>query len=238
MVVTKKLFPRFKYNKSKVEEYQFALTVSLGNLWVVDLIGHLGADGLVDLLQQCAGVVAESTFGSKLLGGSCKERHYHKLWFDADCRIVKRELRLWLKTNPDSHDVKHQESKLKNLLKREKTFWETIKVQHMCVLAKVDALLFWTKYRARAPIVDKINVATPLESFRRLVGQSLPPIQLQIDYSAQVTEPPPSHTLNTSITFIELLQALKKLQRNKAVDLDGMKAEFIFYVEERYTCHY
>jgi hypothetical protein len=42
--------PRFKYDKSKVEEYQFALIMNLGNLWVVDSIGHLGAHGLADLL--------------------------------------------------------------------------------------------------------------------------------------------------------------------------------------------
>ncbi len=42
-----------------------------------------------------------------------------------------------------------------------------------------------------------------------------------------MTGPPPSHTLNTNITLAELLQVLKKLQRNKAVSLDGMKAEFI-----------
>jgi hypothetical protein len=51
MVVTKKLLPRFKYDKLKAEEYQLALTTSLGNLWVVDSIGHLGADGLAHLLQ-------------------------------------------------------------------------------------------------------------------------------------------------------------------------------------------
>jgi hypothetical protein len=34
--------PRFKYDKSKIEEYQLALTASLENLWIVDLIGHLG----------------------------------------------------------------------------------------------------------------------------------------------------------------------------------------------------
>jgi hypothetical protein len=42
--------PRFNYDKSKVEEYQLALTMSLGNMWVVDSIGHLGADKLADLL--------------------------------------------------------------------------------------------------------------------------------------------------------------------------------------------
>ncbi len=42
-----------------------------------------------------------------------------------------------------------------------------------------------------------------------------------------MTEPPPSHTLNIDITFVELLHALKKLQRNKATSLDGMKVEFI-----------
>ncbi len=42
-----------------------------------------------------------------------------------------------------------------------------------------------------------------------------------------MTEPPPSHTLNTNITLVELLQVLKKLQRNKVADLDGIKAKFI-----------
>ncbi len=42
-----------------------------------------------------------------------------------------------------------------------------------------------------------------------------------------MTEPPPSLTLNTNITLAKLLQALKKLQRNQVVGLDGMKAEFI-----------
>jgi len=52
MVVTKKFFlPRLNYDKSKVEEYQLALTASLGNLWVADSIGHLGADELANLLQ-------------------------------------------------------------------------------------------------------------------------------------------------------------------------------------------
>ncbi len=50
IVVTKKSLPRFEYDKSKAEEYQLALITSLGNLWVVDSIGHLGADGLADLM--------------------------------------------------------------------------------------------------------------------------------------------------------------------------------------------
>jgi hypothetical protein len=81
-----------------------------------------------------------------------------------------------MKANLDSHAAKHQKSKLKNLLKRKRFFWETIKAQHMCALAKVDALLFWKKYQPRAPIMDKISAATLLEGFRTLVGQSPPPI--------------------------------------------------------------
>ncbi len=81
----------------------------------------------------------------------------------------------------------------------------------MCTLAKVDVLSFGKKYRPRAPVVDKISAVMLLEGFRELVGQSSPPIQLRIDHSIQVMEPPPSHILNTNITFIELFQALKKL---------------------------
>ncbi len=116
--------PLFKYDKSKVEEYQLALTTSLGNLWVANSIGHLGANGLVDVLQQCVGVATKFTLGNKLSGGSYKRRHYHKPWFDIDYRIAKHELKLWLKANFDSHATKHQENKLKNLLKRKRIFWE------------------------------------------------------------------------------------------------------------------
>jgi hypothetical protein len=86
--------------------------MNLGNLLVVNSIGHLGVNGLADLLQQCVGTAIESTFGNKSLGGNCKKRHCHKPWFDVDCHIAKRELKLWLKANPDSHAVKHQESNL------------------------------------------------------------------------------------------------------------------------------
>jgi hypothetical protein len=47
-----------------------------------------------------------------------------------------------------------------------------------------------------------------------------------------VTKLPHSHTLNANITLVELLQALKMLQRNKATGLDGMKAEFILDMGE------
>jgi hypothetical protein len=188
----------------------------------------MGAYGLVDLLQQFVGVATKSTFSNKLSGESFRNRHFHKPWFDADYRTTKRELRLWLKANPDLHVAKHQESKLKILLKRKTFFWETIRAQHMCALAKVDAFSFWKKYRPRALVVDKINAVTLLEGFHKLVGQSSPPIRLRTNHLAQMTKLPPSHTLNTHITLADLLHVLKKLQRNKVVGLDGMKAKFIF----------
>ncbi len=80
--------------------------------------------------------------------------------------------------------------------------------------------------------MDKISATMLLEGFHRLVGQSPPPIRLRTNHSAQVTEPPPSHTLNIDVIIAELFQALKKLQRNKAVGLDGMKVEFILDVKE------
>ncbi len=142
---------------------------------------------------------------TSLREGAAKKGHCHKPWFDVDCRIAKRELRLWLKTNPDSHTAKHQESKLRNLLKRKKVVWETARAQHMCTLAKVDAFSFWKKYWPRAPVVDKISVVMLLEGFRGLVGQSSPPVRLRTNHSIQMMEPPPSHTLNTYITLVELL---------------------------------
>ncbi len=47
-----------------------------------------------------------------------------------------------------------------------------------------------------------------------------------------MTEPLPSNTLNINITLAKLLQALKKLQSNKATGFDGMKVEFILHARE------
>jgi hypothetical protein len=184
------------------------------------------------------GAATEFTFGSKLSGGRCKMRHCHKPWYDSDYHIAKRELRLWLKANHDSHVAEHQQSNLKKLLKRKKICWETARAQHMCTLAKVDAPSFWKKYRPKAPVVDKINAITLLEGFGELIGKSSPPIQLRINHSSQVMEPPPSHILNINITLTKLLQALKKLQRNKVAGLDGMKAKFILDAGELLQYHY
>jgi hypothetical protein len=111
------------------------------------------------------GATTKSTFGNKPLGGSYKEKHYHKPWFNADCRITKHELRLWLKANPNLYVVEHQESKLKNLLKRKRIFSEIARVQNMCAIAKVDVFSFWKMYRPRALVVDKISVVTLLKGF-------------------------------------------------------------------------
>jgi len=73
-----------------------------------------------------------------------------------------------LKANPDSHAAKHQENKLKNLLKRKIISWDTARVQHMCALAKVSVLSFWKKYRPTAPVVDKISATMLLEGFHEL----------------------------------------------------------------------
>jgi hypothetical protein len=135
MVVIKKFLPKFKYDKSKVEEYQLALTISVGNLWVTDSIGHLGANGLANLLQQCVGATTKSIFGSKPSRRNFKKKHCQKPWFDTECRTMKHELKLWLKANPNSHVVKHQKNKLKKLLKRKIMFWETTRTQHMCVFS-------------------------------------------------------------------------------------------------------
>ncbi len=68
-VITKKFLPKFKYDKSKIEKYQFTLIMNLGNLLVIDSNVHMGADGLADLLHQCVGATAKSTFGVSLWEG-------------------------------------------------------------------------------------------------------------------------------------------------------------------------
>jgi hypothetical protein len=68
------------------------------------------------------GAATKSIFSNKPSRKSSRKRHCHKPWFDANYCMAKRELRFWLKTNPDLHVAKQQESKLKKLLKRKIIF--------------------------------------------------------------------------------------------------------------------
>ncbi len=79
--------------------------------------------------------------------------------------------------------------------------------------------------------MDKINAVALIKGFHKLVGQPPPPIRLQIDHSVQVTKPAPRHTLNANVTHVELLQALRKVQRNKVASLYGMKTKIHFGCE-------
>jgi phosphate/sulfate permease len=54
----------------------------------------------------------------------------------------------------------------------------------MCVLAKVDTLSFWKKYRPRAPIMDKISAAMLLEGSLRVGWPVSTTHTAQVDHSA------------------------------------------------------
>jgi hypothetical protein len=119
------------------------------------------------------GVTIDFIFGNKPLGGSCRKRHYHKPWFDADCCIVKYELRLWLKTNPHLHVVKHQESKIKNLLKRNFFFLGNCKSSTYVCTCHGGCALVLEKVLAKGTVLDKISTAMLLESLRHPYGCEL-----------------------------------------------------------------
>jgi hypothetical protein len=79
------------------------------------------------------GVATKFTFGNKPLGGSYRERHYHKPWFDVDYCTSKRELRLWLKSNPDLHAIKHRKVNFKNIKKEKKNLGNYKSSTYVCV---------------------------------------------------------------------------------------------------------
>ncbi len=109
------------------------------------------------------GATIESTFSSKPSRRSCRERHHHKPWFDADYRTTKRELKFWLKTNLDSHAAKHQESKLKNLLKMNFFLGNYKSSTYVCtfILEKIPT---------KGTRCGQVTLVTFLEGLRELVG--------------------------------------------------------------------
>jgi hypothetical protein len=107
----------------------------------------------------------------------------------------------------------------------------------MCAFAK-DALSFWKKYKARALVVDKISVITLLEGFRGLIGQSPPPIWLQINHSARW----PNLHLTTPWTqisrFLNCFRHWKNYKKTRLSVWIVWKLSSFWMRENYYTCQY
>ena len=175
-------------------------------------------------LQNCIAEAARSTHG---LQGNRETTPFHAPWFDAECKTARRLLHarpLAQRTRAEIHTYKAS-------VRRKKRLWRRACNEECCKLAATDAGRFWRKFRTRAPAPAGISLQDWHDAFSSLLASVEPATQ------GPAPDLPPSTEaafpeLHGPVTQIEVQAAIKRLRRNKASGVDGIRAEHLLDASE------
>lgn len=228
---------KFKYDASKLDLCRESLSTQLQSLF--DESDPQCC--LATALQSCISQAALHTFGCP---NKKKMQHVHQQWFDEECKNARAALKHTVAQTPEH--VARVKS-YKQLLRRKRRAWQRQSQQSFCNLAYRNPQAFWRSYNERKAHNCDISVEKWKSSFENLykapdsTSSSSPPAPatnpVNSPQSPPIPDPPcadtsASNMLNADITQEEVENALKRLKRNKAAGVDGIKAEFILDAQD------
>ena len=118
----------------------------------------------------------------------------------------------------------------KALLRRKRRAWEKCQNEELCCLAAKDPSRFWRKYRKREDAPTGISTSAWYQAFSSLLAPAAPASIA----AAPIMGADKQHNLGTtfehlhdSVSTAETARALKRLRRNKAAGIDGIRAEHL-----------
>ena len=116
------------------------------------------------------------------------------------------------------------------LLRKKRRAWEKCQKKELCCLAAKDPGKFWRKYRKREDAPTGISTSAWYQAFSSLLAPAAPasiaaaPIMgADTQYNLRST----FEHLHDSVSTAETARALKRLRRNKAAGIDGIRAEHL-----------
>ena len=178
-------------------------------------------------LQACIATSATATHGMQ---PSTHTLHAPKPWFDAECWQARQALRR------ASHlaSVHHHHSSLllayKALLRRKRRAWEKCQNEELSCLAAKDPGKFWRQYRKREDAPTGISTSAWYQAFSSLLAPAAPASIAAAPIMGAYTQHNLGSTfehLHDSVSTAETARALKRLRRNKAAGIDGIRAEHL-----------
>ena len=217
------------------------------NISSTQCLMHLGASQccLASALQSCIAQAALSSFGRP------RNKPFHTVnqeWYDVECKTARAALR---NTVNEMHEHVAMLKLYKQQLRRKRRPWQRQAQQDLCELASRNPSSFWRRYNERQS--HKCNIsreqwndsfealykapeapsAIPMASpSRNPVNPLLSPNSMPISAQPNSTAPPAFDYLNADITEQEVEAGLKRLKRNKAAGVDGIRAEHILDASE------
>ena len=228
---------KIKYDASKIELYRESLSSHLQSSFM-ESDPHCC---LASALQFCISQAALHTFGCP---GKKRLQQPQQKWYDAECKNARAALR----HTDDVIEYAAQAKAYKQLLRRKRRAWQRLSQQNFCELASRNPQAFWRSYNERQAHKCEIPLQQWKTSFEDLYkapvsssGSSQtssapnpvnPPQSPDLPSASLHTDTTASSLLNADITAQEVQDALKRLKRNKAAGVDGIKAEYILDAQD------
>ena len=194
---------------------------------------------LASALQSCIAQAALSSFGRP------RGKFLHKSnqkWYDEECKSARAALR---NTETEMHEHVALLKAYKQLLRRKRRAWHAKTQRELCEMASRNPSSFWRQYNERQSHTCSITREQWKSSFEALykaptttapadnpVKPPQSPIPSPIPDSHHAAQAPAFDFLNADITHDEVEAALKRLKRNKAAGVDGIRAEHILDASE------
>jgi hypothetical protein len=149
-------------------------------------------------------------------------------WFTEECRQLRIEcLRAWRRTGPNSAAAVAARKLYRACMRRSRLAARAATVAQLKLLLQEEPLAFWRRIKGRRLLRA---VQGSKQAWQRyvaaLLGTALPASTAQHG-RWPVPGVPPSNALNEQFTTQELQAALRRLRRNKAADLAGLRAELL-----------
>ena len=156
--------------------------------------------------------------------------HHNQPWFDATCKAARQRLRAAL-ADPSSHASQHLCREFKALCHAKKTAFTHNRLTRLLADARHNPAAFWRQFRPRHS-ANKIASSTTWHTYCRslfaLPPPRPPPPPLPAPHLDQrAAQAAAATTLSDPFTPADILAALKRLRRNKAAGVDGLRSEYI-----------
>jgi hypothetical protein len=171
-----------------------------------------------------------------------------KPWYDRECKKAKSLYRHLFKSNSDSQSMRQVRKEYRTMIRCKRRRYEDGRGYRMSLLASEAPAKFWKAFKSRPAALKITNRDTWFSYFQSLLQAPAPPPSVALLDPRHATSSPAAPTgslssmrrsfrqitmavaaqeLNGDIKEEEVLEAIKKLKRNKAVGVDGMQADLI-----------
>lgn len=227
---------QIRYNVDKVDKYRKALR----NL-IDPVVGAAAPpDCLATTLQSCNSQAALAAFGRP---SKHKCQKVEQKWYDAECKAARERLSHVSHGTPEYVTLRKT---YKSLIRCEQRGFQRRVELQFCELAHRNPEAFWRSYKDQQAQHINISRLAWRESFQALYeapaeacadqqpqAETIPVNLLHTESPSPMPAPQPispamaSDLLNADITHAEVEAALRRLKRNKAAGVDGIRAEFI-----------